>query len=287
MRMEAPLESADPAAWVSGIITRFCGSAQNSLGRPQDEPAFARPLVGFAAGDDPLFEQFKRHVGASHWTPGEAFALAFPELGTVAGELTIISWILPHTAQTKRDNRGQTSLPSERWARAKLMGERFNVALREHLVARLSEAGVAAVAPARLPQFVMEDATSTWSERHIAYAAGLGTFGLCDGLITPLGKAMRCGSVVARLACAATPRAYDDHHAYCDFFAGKLCAACVGRCPVGAISARGHDKARCLAYLEQVRRELIEPQFGFSTEACGLCQTNVPCESQIPGRRQD
>jgi epoxyqueuosine reductase len=132
----------------------------------------------------------------------------------------------------------------------------------------------------------MEDVTSNWSERHIAYAAGLGTFGLCDGLITPVGKAMRCGSVVARLALAATPRVYRDHHAYCDFFAEKRCAACVERCPVGAISEQGHDKARCLDYLDQVRRELIEPQFGFSTDACGLCQTSVPCESHIPDARQ-
>jgi len=32
---------------------------------------------------------------------------------------------------------------------------------------------------------------SSWSERHIAYVAGLGTFGFCDDLITPVGKAMR------------------------------------------------------------------------------------------------
>ena len=286
MRMDVPPESSDPAGWVTATIAGFCSSARNSLGMLKDEPVFGRPLVGFAAGDDPLFGELKRHVGAAHWTPGEAFALAFPELATVAGELTVISWILPHTEQTKRDNRRQTSLPAERWARAKLVGEQFNVALREHLVAILGESGIAAVAPTRLPRYVMEDATSNWSERHIAYAAGLGAFGLCDGLITPLGKAMRCGSVVARLALPATPRLYSDHHAYCDFFAGRRCAVCAERCPVGAISERGHDKAICLAYLEQVRREFIEPQFGFSTDACGLCQTDVPCESHVPGRRQ-
>ena len=287
MRMDVPSENADRAACVTETITRFCGSAQNSLGSPEDEPAFAAPLIGFAAGDDPLFEELKRHVGASHWTPGEAFALAFPEPATVAGELTVISWILPHTEQTKRENRRETSLPAERWARVKFVGEQFNVALREHLVATFREAGIAAVAPTRLPQYWTEDVTSNWSERHIAYAAGLGTFGLCDGLITPLGKAMRCGSVVARLALAATPRLYSDHHAYCDFFAGKRCAVCAERCPVGAISERGHDKARCLAYLAQVRRELIEPHFGFPTDACGLCQTDVPCESHLPAVRQD
>jgi epoxyqueuosine reductase len=286
MCTEVPSGNTDPAAWVTKTIAGSCGSAQNSLGMPEAEPAFGAPLVGFAAGDDPLFEEFKQHIGATHWTPREAFALAFPELTTRAGELTIISWILPQTEQTRRDNRRETSRPAERWARAKFVGEQFNVALREHLVAALDEAGIAAVAPTRLPEWAMEETTSNWSERHIAYAAGLGTFGLCDGLITPLGKAMRCGSVVARLALAATPRGYSDHHAYCGFFTGKRCAVCAERCPVGAISERGHDKARCRAYLAQVRREFIEPHFGFSTDACGLCQTNVPCESGIPGERR-
>ena len=82
----------------------------------------------------------------------------------------------------------------------------------------------------------------------------------------------------------ATPRPYRDHHAYCDFFSAERCADCVKRCPAGAISERGHDKAACHDYLELVRREFIEPRFGFSTDACGLCQTKVPCESRIPGR---
>jgi epoxyqueuosine reductase QueG len=284
MGRELPSDSADLASWIVETVAEFCNSAQNSLGMPEEEPAFAAPLVGFAAGDDPLFEELKRHVGPSHWTPGEAFALACPEVSTRASEMSVVSWILPHTKQTRRDNRRQTNLPAERWVRAKYVGEQFNVALREHLVATLERAGIAAVAPTRLPQWAMAEVTSNWSERHIAYAAGLGTFGLCDGLITPLGKAMRCGSIVARLRVAATPRPYSDHHAYCDFFSEKPCAVCVGRCPAGAITEQGHDKARCRAYLEQVRHDFVEPHFGFSTDACGLCQTKVPCESRIPGR---
>ncbi len=280
----SPSDSAGLATWIGEVIAAFCDSAHNSLGMPRDEPAFGAPLVGFAAGDDPLFEELKRHVGPAHWTPEEAFALAFPEPATSSAALTAISWILPHTRQTRRDNRAQTRLPAERWVRAKFAGERFNVALREHLVATLEEAGVAAVSPTRLPQWSMAEVTSNWSERHIAYAAGLGTFGLCDGLITPLGKAMRCGSIVARLSVPATPRPYGDHRAHCRFFSEKRCDACIGRCPAGAISDRGHDKHKCRAYLEQIRHEFIEPRFGFSTDACGLCQTKVPCESRLPGR---
>ena len=79
MGTEAASDGAAPTARIVEAITAFCGSAHNHFGMPDDEPAFAAPLVGFAAGDDPLFAELKVHVGASHWTPGEAFALAFPE----------------------------------------------------------------------------------------------------------------------------------------------------------------------------------------------------------------
>jgi ferredoxin len=59
--------------------------------------------------------------------------------------------------------------------------------------------------------------------------------------ITPKGKAMRCGSVIARIQVPATPRPYEDHHAYCLFFSSGTCGQCISRCPSGAITKAGHD----------------------------------------------
>jgi epoxyqueuosine reductase QueG len=123
---------------------------------------------------------------------------------------------------------------------------------------------------------------SSWSERHTAYASGLGTFGLCDGLITPRGKAMRCGSVVARIAIPPTERPYDDHHAYCLFYFNGSCDKCIQRCPAGAITREGHDKEKCAAYVLDVSAKSIRSRFGFDTSGCGLCQTGIPCEAKIP-----
>jgi epoxyqueuosine reductase QueG len=95
---------------------------------------------------------------------------------------------------------------------------------------------------------------STWSERHALYAAGLGTFSLNDGFITPRGIAMRCGSVVTDLPLLPTPRPYASHTANCLFLSQGTCSACISRCPVGAISPQGHDKALCAAYLDTVSR---------------------------------
>jgi epoxyqueuosine reductase QueG len=171
------------------------------------------------------------------------------------------------------------------------MGEAFNNKLRQHVVDALAEAGVQAVAPMLSPLFESKPSerfvyASTWSERHAAYAAGLGTFGVCDGLITPKGKAMRVGSVIAGLRLAPTPRSYadDDHQAYCLFYSQGICGQCIPRCPVGALSAEGHDKAKCRAHLTKTR-EYVQDQYGFEGYGCGLCQTGVPCESKIPTKK--
>ena len=181
-----------------------------------------RPPGGILAGRRPIYESYKEHVGAFHWTPLELFTTAFPDGEVTADELTVISWILPHTDQTKEGFRKETTMPSEGWARARIFGEEVNNKLRGHVVATLGAAGVDAVAPLLLSQWKMTMSdrygyASTWSERHAAHASGLGTFSLCDGLITPRGKAMRCGSVVARLRVPPTPRPYSDHRAYCLF----------------------------------------------------------------------
>lgn len=215
--------NASLAAWIEQVIQDFIRrSPHNTLQNAAKDRAFDTPLVGFSRGDDPIYETYKEVVGPFHWTPLEIFTRTFAPVSVKPQELTVISWILPQTNATKADNRKQTTYPAERWARARIYGEEVNVKLRKHVVAILQKNGYPALAPMLSEQWAMKKSAayviaSTWSERHAAYASGLGTFGLCDGLITPRGKAMRTGSVIARINIPATMRPYSDHHAYCLF----------------------------------------------------------------------
>ncbi len=281
---------AKPEDWIRSSIIEYAEGPENTLRNSENEPAWAKPLVGFAAGDDPLWDEIKEHIGPFFRTPAEIFAETFPAEGAAAKELTVVSWVLPQTEKTKSDHRKLKGSPSERWARARKYGEDFNVKLRKHVVDMLTAAGYEAVAP-QLSQFWKTQVSekyglsSTWSERHAAYAAGLGTFGLCDGLITAAGKAMRCGSVIARLHVSASPRPYQDHHAYCLFFTKGVCGKCIDRCPAGAITKEGHNKEKCRLYLEGPTNDYIKQQYGFEAYGCGFCQVGVPCESGIPVKR--
>ena len=284
-------EARELAVWLEGAVKQFFReSPENSLKNLLGERAWDEPLVGFSAGDDPIYAMLKDDIGPFYLTPDEIFRKSFPEADPVtAGALTVVSWILPQTRNTRADHRKATVYPSERWARARYYGEMFNDLVRKHVCNILGDRGIAAVAPMHAPFWswtVSErySLASNWSERHAAFVAGLGTFGLCDGLITAAGKAIRCGSVVARMTVPPTARPYKHHREYCLHFSQGTCDKCIKRCPAGAISENGHDKLKCQGYLNEMK-EYVKDRFDFDTHPCGLCQTGVPCEFRIPAVR--
>jgi len=285
-------QSEENGVWIEKTVKDFIEtSPKNTLKNQNNDKAFELPLVGFSRGDDPLYEAYKDHVGPFYLTPWEIFVVTFRDFSIKFEELTVISWILPHNNITKVDNRKEEFYPSERWARARIFGEEVNEKLRKHMVASLESEGYRAVAPSLTPQFSIRISpkygyASTWSERHAAYASGLGTFGLCDGLITSVGKAMRTGSIIAQIPVSPTHRPYADHHEYCLFFTQGVCGKCISRCPVGAITEAGKNKETCYKHLFPVTKDYVTSNYAFDGYGCGLCQTGVPCESKIP-KKQD
>lgn len=286
----------DPAAYLSQRIIAFVReNPLNRLWRIDDTPIWGDPLVGFADGDDSLFEQYKTIIGPYHFTPRELIqyaAEAFPEAPySSLDRLSVISWVLPAAEQTRESNRQEHRAPSRRWTHTRQYGEDFNDALRYHIRDSVLEAGYLAITlPSPSPLFKRYDGgvpnapTSNWSERHVAYVAGLGTFGLSDGFITPVGIAIRCGSVVTNLPLSPSPRPYESHVANCLYLSEGTCGECIRRCPAGAISRSGHDKRRCQEYTEKTL-SYIKMRHGVHIAGCGLCQTGVPCEAAIPARR--
>ncbi|HBG05225.1 MAG: FeS-binding protein [Geobacteraceae bacterium GWC2_58_44] len=266
-------------------IRRFVLEDVGNLFPESDEPYFDEPLVGFAAADDPLFTQYKTVIGDFHLTPSELAESS--ETGKTWMPRTVICWVLPVTEATRQSNRSETLYPSRAWARTRNYGETFNASLRRHLVSYLSDAGYHAFAPQLHPAWreypdTPAGVASSWSERHAAYAAGLGTFSLNDALITPRGIAHRLGSVITDLHLEPSPKPYPGHQSNCLFHRGGTCAVCIGRCLVGALSRSGHDKPICRDHVYGTIPKAVGELFQVASTGCGLCQTDVPCESRIP-----
>lgn len=276
--------------WVTGEIRDFVRrDPRNRFELLDGSPIFDEPRVGFVAGDDPIFQELKRVIGAFHLTPHEVLTAAAEKQGVEPPEaagIGIVSYVLPVSTATRRENARRKDRPSARWAHTRLFGEQFNRAVQAHLVDVLRREGYLAVAPeleADLFRAFSDEEVgwaSTWSQRHVAFSAGLGSFGLSDGLITAVGKAHRVGSVVVSHPLVS-PETRRDVHGDCLAHRGVNCRTCMKRCPAGAISEAGHDKVRCSQFVfEQI--PFIKENYGIDIYGCGLCQVGVPCEARVP-----
>ena len=290
-RNAAQIFVPDEDWFIQAITDKILNHPENAMEYPfYDEPIFDAPLVGFVRGDDPIFDRFKEIIGPHHVTPWEIMKWQAEKNGVAppdAEDLSVVSFVMPITRKTKNDNALMTDWPAQRWAQTRLLGEIFSQKIVRELVTDLMGQGILAIAPDVTPLFNKKRYpkvgwASPWSHRHIAYAAGLGTFGMQDFLITEKGCAHRLGSFVVNLKLAPNRTRPDDIHAYCLHYQGRTCLQCAARCPVNAITAENaHDKEACY---QKVATSLkyCNKNYHLFIYGCGLCTTGVPCESGIP-----
>ena len=247
---------------------------------------FDVPLLGVASGDDPLFAKLKDVASPAHLTPSEFFHKVRPD--RFPDVLSVVSWVLPLSKEVRTANRLSTPYPAAEWMEAKVRGGVFQARLKEAALDFFHKQGVESVSTSdpKVFEFGYEEdpafhVRTTWSERHVAYIAGLGTFGLCGGLISNKGKAIRLGSLICAAELPVTPRPYASHTEYCPAWETGQCRACMTRCPAGAISAQGKDSLLCKQRIDFVR-PLMEQRYHLLENACGLCQVGVPCEARVP-----
>jgi epoxyqueuosine reductase QueG len=226
---------------------------------------FGAFLVGVASPDDGLFERFR-----APGVVGPGFMLPRDWLPEARSVISVFFHVAP---LVERSNALDSVWPSSEWLHARIEGQSFISATMTALKAELEKKGYSAAVPSNDPRFAAANFTSNWSERHVAYACGLGTFGLSKGLITRLGMAGRLGSVVTALDLPPTRRDYAGVFDWC-----PRCGACVANCPVGAISLKdGKNHEICSSFIEKTR-EKYSPRYG-----CGKCQVSSPCQNAAPG----
>lgn len=265
---------------------------------------FDAPVIGVSRGDDPIFVKFKQVVGPEHMTPLEMWlAAALPAEDNRADRLRLVSIIFPYVRRIRRAGKTAREFPAEIYCIGRNFANAFMTAVLQQTVAFFQHKGLNALAAMLSPAFeiiVKQDPIriySKWSERHIAFAAGLGTFSLHEGLITDVGCNIRVASVITDAPLAVSARPSDAPYANCLFFAGKKCKKCAERCPADAITEKGHDKLKCYLYGRRIEKEMndrlkpiLKPhrrvidgheQISYPV-GCAFCQFDVPCMDRNP-----
>ncbi len=276
--------------WFKKKIHTFLSDDESNKMSGVDGSLFFEPdgPIGIVDGNDPIFNEYKTIIGSFHLTPAEAYTKFCKknEMECSTENISVVAFILPANMLTKKENfEHSKEMPGERWSHTRLYGEMANQKLQKYLVNELKKEGISAVAPMTERYLFKVHRkhengvwASTWSHRHMAFACGLGSFGLSDGFINERGIAMRCGSIIVdyKLPSDVDKRPSDPYE-YC-----SNCGTCIERCPAGAITFENrHDKQHCSEHVTSTI-PYIKNNYKINIYSCGLCQVGVPCENGIP-----
>lgn len=254
-------------SYLSGLIT---SDFRNALPEGDNQPIWDLPVVGVAAANDPVFERFQdpEVVGAQHRLPQE----------WLPGAQSVISVFLPFSEHIFRSYKKESRYSAIEFSSGKWNGSKFLNVVRRGLSQFFEQRGGQANAPNIDPRYDSDGWQPFWSERHVAFAAGVGTFGLQQALITERGAYGRVCSVITTLKLKPTIRPYTEAYGYCLYAFDGSCSACAGRCPTGAVNVAGKEVALCSKHGNS--EHFKEWNYG----SCGHCSTFIPCSRGIPAK---
>ncbi len=235
------------------------------------------PLIGLADADSPYWDRLKTLVHPKHDHPKNILKQA----------TIVLVYFVPFSPTLAKTNATGV-LSSPEWAQAYELTNTMFPKLNEHLILYLKRHGVQAAVSKKAAYFDREEVTSQWSYRHMAWLAGLGTFGLNNMLITEKGC---CGRLNALVTTLPLPPDQPLTSEYCLYKKSGACKSCVRNCPSRALNDTGFDRKICFA--QCLKNASLYMEFGSSysdgadhaigSEVCGKCICILPCTFQIPG----
>ncbi len=237
---------------------------------------WGEPLAGFADARHPYILNLKNIIGPDHRLPEDVL----PEAQTV------IIYYVPFTKKLARINAGAGRHAAAEWAIAYEETNKMLVELSSYLIGFLKSHGYKAAVSEETKTFDREKLISNWSHRHFAYAAGMGTFGVNNMLITKKGCCGRYFSLVTDLKLEPGSPLKDE---LCIHKRTGKCLVCVKNCPVNALESAKYQRRTCYGLVSENAQ--IHVGYGSSydgdnrgTEVCGKCVTASPCAFMTGGQ---
>ena len=236
---------------------------------------WGEPLVGFADANHEYIQNLPRLITPTHGLPQDVLTDAS----------IVIAYYVPFTRELAKTNKTGTDLASSDWALAYEETNAMFGEMNEYLIQCLKEWGYEGRLSPKASTFDQKILKSDWSHRHFAYAAGMGTFGINNMLITKRGCCGRYSTIVTNLDAEPDSPATEE---YCLYKKNGSCGICIKNCPVGALTTEGYDRHLCYTILQKNAK--VYTDFGSSyldesgekansvgSDVCGKCVTQSPC----------
>lgn len=228
------------------------------------------PIVGAVSASRVVAARLREIASPTHLLPDDL----------LVGARSVVCFFVPFTKEVCEGN-SDGSDASVGWGRAYVRTNRLIAEIGEGIGATLAELGHRAATVPATHNFDEETLLSDWSHRHLAYLAGIGSFGLNNMLITDSGAAGRLGSAVTDVPLAGL-----DPEPFRERCLAKLdgsCRACLARCPIGALSPSPFDRRACYAACLRNAERLTDVGYA---DVCGKCVVALPCSLRDPTRER-
>ena len=225
-----------------------------------------QPLVAAINANHPLIPGLKHSVSPDHLLPDEL----------LSGAKSVVVFFIPFTNSIIESNiKGEAA--SREWALAYVVTNSLLGFINDELEKFLESHGFQTAKIMATHNFDEKTLISRWSHRHLAWIAGLGSFGLNNMLITSKGCCGRLGSLVTDADCEelGVPSVAELQKERCLNKINGSCGLCQKICPAGAYEEKGKfNRWKCHEVC--LKNAELHKELGVA-DVCGKCLVGLPC----------
>jgi len=225
------------------------------------------PLVEIISAENKKLETLKKVVSSEHLTPYDILPDA----------KSIVSFFIPFQENiVKSNNNGD--MASEEWAMAYIKTNDLIKTINDDVEKLMEQNGYKTGKIPATHNFDDRKLISNWSHRHIAYIAGLGTFGINNMLITKNGCCGRFGSIVVNYELSEYKQDFEKKEK-CLNKINKSCGMCQKKCIAKAYENKRFNRHIC--YEQCLKNAEYHKSIGYA-DVCGKCLVGLPCSTKEP-----
>ena len=235
--------------------------------RNQIDNFWKEPIIEIISAENSKIKLLKEAVSEEHLMPHDILGDA----------KSIISFFIPFQENIVKSNL-EGKMASKEWVIAYIKTNDLIRVINENIEKLMDKNGYKTGKIPATNNFDKEKLISNWSHRHIAYIAGIGTFGINNMLITKNGCCGRFGSIIINYEFDEYKQEADLSEK-CLYKINGSCGICNQKCVVNAYENNKFNRHIC--YRQCLENDEYHKTNGNAT-VCGKCLVGLPCSIKEP-----
>jgi epoxyqueuosine reductase QueG len=225
------------------------------------------PIIELISTQNEKLNILKKAVSLEHLMPYDILSDA----------KSIISFFIPFDNRIVESNiKGTKS--SEEWVMAYIKTNDLIKIINDDIEILMDKNGYKTGKIPATHNFDEEKLISNWSHRHIAYIAGIGTFGINNMLITNNGCCGRFGSIIINYKLEKYKETVEIKEKCLNKLYGS-CGICQKKCIMQAYENNNFNRKKC--YKKCLENSAYYKNIGYA-DVCGKCLVGLPCSIKDP-----